>query len=156
MDARTILAVCIADEAGNQSHEGKVAIGHVVMNRTRLKYQSDGTVEGTVLHHMQFSGFWCDFVGGHYTVVAHTPADAAARADAKLKRYSASSVLWADCLLSADQAMGVKPFSGGPEFAKLTAQTVNYYAPNAVPTPPAWATPDKLVCVIGAHHFFHA
>jgi hypothetical protein len=156
IDARTLLAVCIADEAANQPHEGKVAVGRVVMNRTRLKYESDGTVEGTVLRHMQFSGFWCDFEDGRYAVVAHTPSEAMARARAKLARYSSAPKLWRDCLLAADQAMGAAPFAGGPEYAKITPLTVSYYAPSAVPIPPVWATPDKLDAVIAAHHFFHA
>ena len=157
MDDRTLLAVIIADEAGNQPHEGKVAVGKVIMNRTALHFMSDGTIPGTIYAHMQFSGLWCDFVDGHYTVVAHSLADAQARAAAKLVRYSDQSTLWADCLLAADQAMGAQPFTtGGPQFQKLTDRTVNYYAPGAVPTPPAWATPDKLDAVIFAHHFFHA
>jgi hypothetical protein len=155
MDDRTLLAVAIADEAGNQPHEGKVAVGKVIMNRTALKFRSDGTIPGTILAHMQFSGFWCDFVDGHYTVFAHSPADAMARATAKLVRYSDQPQLWADCLLAADQAMGhIVPPGAGPQFMKLTDKTVNYYAPDAC-SRPEWATPDNLDAVIFAHHFYH-
>ena len=157
MDDRTLLAVCIADEAGDQPHEGKVAVGRVVMNRTRLQFESDGTIAGAILHHMQFSGFWCDFVDGRYTVVAHTLADAQTRAEQKLARYSTAPKLWLDCLLAADQAMGVAPFAvGGPEYEKITGQTVLYFAPDAVETPPVWATQDKLDAVIFRHRFYHA
>ena len=35
---------CIAGEAGNQPHEGKVAVGIVILNRAGLPYASLGTV----------------------------------------------------------------------------------------------------------------
>jgi hypothetical protein len=155
MDDRTLLAVCIADEARNQPHEGMVAVGRVVMNRMHLRFFSDATMAGTVLHYMQFSGFWCDMVAGKYTTVAHSPADAEARAEAKLARYS-SEPGWEDVLLAADQARGVEVFSGGPEYQKINGNTVLYYNPAVVKAPPAWATPDKLDAVIYAHTFYHA
>lgn len=155
MDDRTLLAVCIADEAGNQPYEGKVAIGRVVLNRARLRFMSDGTIPGTILHPLQFSGFWFDFIDGHYTRVARTLADAATRAEVKRAHYSTQPV-WADCINAADASLHPVPGWGGPEYRKLTDRTVNYYAPSAVLTPPAWARPDLLDAVIYAHHFYHA
>lgn len=157
MDDRTIMAVCIADEAGNQPHEGKIAVGRVVRNRASLHFFSDGTIAGTILHYMQFSGFWCEFVNGEYEVVAHSPADAEARAQTKLTHYSAQPGLWTDCLLAADQAMGAQPFTtGGPQYQKLTDRTVLYYNPAVVKKPPAWVQPSLLDAIIFAHDFYHA
>lgn len=157
MDDRTLLAVCIADEAGNQPHEGKVAVGVVVMNRTRLRYESDGTISGTILRPNQFSGFYFAMMDGHYTRVASTVQQASQRADQKLATYSHSPGLWKDCLIAADQAMGVQIFdNGGPEFKKLTPDTVLYYNPAIVSHAPFWATPDKLVATIYDHTFYRA
>jgi hypothetical protein len=155
MDDRTLLAVAIEDEAGNQPHEGKVAVGRVIMNRLHAKFFSDGTMAGTVLHYIQFSGFWCDFVGGKYQVVAHTPADAMARAQDKLARYSAGPG-WTDALLAADQSRGVQAFAGGPQFQKLTDKTVLYLNPKVVHPLPAWASSANEDAVIFDHTFFHA
>jgi len=46
----TILA-----EAGNQPFEGMVAVGEVIRNRTRRRYNSDGTIMGTIMIPYQFS-----------------------------------------------------------------------------------------------------
>ena len=45
----------IFGEARGEPFEGQVAVANVIRNRTRLKYQSDGTIEGTVLHPLAFS-----------------------------------------------------------------------------------------------------
>lgn len=158
MDERTVMAVCIADEAANQSHAGRVAVGMVVRNRTRLKYSSDGSVLGTVLSPGQFSGFWFDMVAGKYTRVATTMDQALVRLADKYRRYSALRTLWADCLLAASEALGIA--SMPPETANavhgITPATVLYYNPRIVPKRPAWALADHVDAVVGDHTFFHA
>jgi cell wall hydrolase len=47
----------IDQEARGESFEGKLAVAEVIRNRTLRKYQSDGTVQGTVLKPYQFSGW---------------------------------------------------------------------------------------------------
>ena len=47
----------IWQEARSESMEGKIAVGHVIRNRMRRRYNSDGTVAGTVLRPYQFSGW---------------------------------------------------------------------------------------------------
>lgn len=49
----------IYGEAAGEPMEGKLAVAHVIRNRMRFKYQSDGTVVGTVLKPFQFS-MWSD------------------------------------------------------------------------------------------------
>lgn len=158
MDDRTLLAVCIADEAGREPHVGKVAVGRVVMNRVRLKFMSDGTIPGTVLRKDQFSGFYFEMGPQGYKRVASTVEQAQARAVEKLTRYKANAAVWADCLMAADQAMSGLVLSpkDAPQFPGFTERTVNYYNPKVVKTPPAWATPDRLDTVIFNHTFYHA
>ena len=44
-------------EARNQSYKGMVMVAEVILRRVRLKYMSDGTITGTILHPYQFSGW---------------------------------------------------------------------------------------------------
>lgn len=156
MDDRTLLAVCIADEAGLEPFVGKLAVGRVVLNRMRLKFQSDGTIPGTVLRKDQFSGFYFEMVGGKYTRVASTIEQAAARAADKLTRYKASAKIWADSLYAADLVLRDSIAKFWADYSGFTERTVNYYNPKVVKTPPAWATPDRLDTVIFNHTFYHA
>ena len=48
--------VCVFQEAEGEPIEGKVAVAEVILRRTQRKYMSDGTVAGTVLRRLQFSG----------------------------------------------------------------------------------------------------
>lgn len=153
-DARTIMAVCVADEAGNQHHDGRVAVARVILNRMRLKFQSDGTAIGTVLAKDQFSGFYFAMVGGKYTRVCSDRAGAELRAERKLAMYRANITLWTDCLRAVDEAMAMPTGAVGP--GGITDKTVNYYNPAIVPKPPAWATPAKQDAVIQDHTFYHA
>lgn len=150
-----LLAGLIANEAGGQPHEGKVAVARVVMNRGRLKFFSDGTIKGTITHNMQFSGLWCDWVPQHgYQRIIWTEAGAYARLAALIAHYKLQPGLWRDCVLAAQQGMGTEPFSGGPEYEKLSGDTVNYFNPKLAAPP--WGTPDKFVCAIFDHAFYRA
>jgi len=156
MDNETALAAVIADEASNQPHVGKVAVGRVIQNRTRLHFMSDGTIMGTILQPMQFSGLWCDFTNGHYGRVIFTHDAAAARLASKATNYAKSPGNWMDCLLAARQALGEASFvTNEPGYASLTDETVNYLNPKVVHPLPAWASADKLDAVIYDHSFYH-
>ncbi len=67
------LRPCVLQEAGNQVPDGMAAVARVMLNRTRRKYASDGTIAGTILGHDQFS--WIDFAmkGEVYRRVAASP-----------------------------------------------------------------------------------
>lgn len=52
MTAELLLALTLYFEAGNQSHEGKVAVAQVIMQRV---YDTKGTVESVVRKPKQFS-----------------------------------------------------------------------------------------------------
>ena len=47
----------IRQEADSEPYEGKVAVAEVIRNRAETYYFSDGTIEGTVLKPLQFSGW---------------------------------------------------------------------------------------------------
>lgn len=49
-----LAALTIYLEARGESFAGKMAVAAVIRNRMKLKYQSDGTVKGTVLKRKQF------------------------------------------------------------------------------------------------------
>jgi spore germination cell wall hydrolase CwlJ-like protein len=44
-------------EGRGETHVGKVAIAEVILNRTKAKYSSDGTIAGTCLRAFQFSSW---------------------------------------------------------------------------------------------------
>jgi spore germination cell wall hydrolase CwlJ-like protein len=47
----------IMQEAQGEPYSTKLAVAEVIIRRTKMKYNSDGTVAGTVLWPMQFSGW---------------------------------------------------------------------------------------------------
>jgi len=156
MDDLSLLALAVWDEARGESDDGKAAVARVILNRKRLRYSSDGTMVGTVLHKDQFSGFWFDMVDGHYTRVCHTLEEAEARAGTLLAEAIQSPV-WSDCrriagLVSADSYLAEDGYS------QMTDAVVLYLNP-AIINPahmPAWANAQNRVCTIGRHEFFHA
>lgn len=158
-DDDDLLTVCIADEAANQPYEGKVAVAIVIMNRIMNLYESDGTVQGTVLKRFQFSGFWFAMEAGKYTEIEFDQAGAMAEAQKLFAEFS-DQPIWPDCERALTDAHAWNneqslSFTPGPAFAKLTRQTVLYYNPR-ICAAPAWATPDKLDAVIFQHSFYHA
>lgn len=147
-----LLALCVFEEARGEIDDGKAAVARVILNRTRRKYQSDGSIEGTILHPAAFSWTEFDMVGGKYVKVASTPEEQHARVLACYAQ-ALKSPSWLPCEHIAERVL-----SGAydtPNYRLLTDDTVLYYAPAACRTP-AWADADKLVAVIGRMWFFRA
>jgi hypothetical protein len=158
MDDAALAATCIADEASNQPYEGKVAVGIVILNRMVHRYESDGTVPGTVLKRFQFSGFWFAMEAGHYKQVEFDAAGAAAQADRLHAEFNRQPI-WADCQRAWIDAQhwhqgASLSFHPGPAFAGLTHDTLMYYNPR-VCAAPAWARPELQDAVIFQHTFYH-
>lgn len=148
MTDQELLALCIFSEAAGETLEGKQAVAHVILNRMRTHYQSDGTVLGTVLHPSAFSGFWYAFGAGGYTRVAHTLDEAQARAALMLASAEHTAV-WPLCVMVATQALdGDLPAEPDLEHAVLYV--------NPAISKPIWAEPDKLLCTVGHHQFYAA
>ena len=148
----TLLALCVWTEARGEPDDGKAAVARVVLNRGALHYSSDGTVAGTVLHRDQFSAFWFKMIGGKYLRVANDDEEARDRADELLAQARGDSA-WPQCLVVSGAVLLGK-YTGGADYQRLTSDTVLYYNPDVVTTPPAWADPHKYVCAIGAHAFY--
>jgi spore germination cell wall hydrolase CwlJ-like protein len=153
-----LLATCVADEAAGEIYAGKFAVARVVLNRMALKYESDGTVAGTVEKKFQFSGFWFSMIDGHYTEVEFDQAGAQAKAQELFEQFSPTAI-WADCQRAVRDAQAFMQslpltFIPGPATMKLTPNTVLYLNP-AICARPAWADPKKLDTIIGHHEFYH-
>lgn len=115
-------------EARGETHDGRVAVAEVIRNRTARKYDSDGTVPGTVLHPVQFS-CW-NTHDPNRIAAAHLDAD-----DAMLQDCIAA---WHEALAGSDLARGA----------------VLYYNPAAVVETPGWVAQSTEVARIGRHVFF--
>lgn len=114
-------------EARGEAHFGKVAVAEVIRNRMKGKYQSDGSVPGTVLRPLQFS-CW-------------NSLDANRLAAAMI---SDTDLNVGDCILAWKES----------EHSDLTRGAVLYYNPAVVSHPPVWAIDANRTAVVGAHHFY--
>lgn len=157
LTAAELATTCIADEAAGQPYEGKVAVGCVILDRQALRYASDGTPEGTILHKWAFSGFWAQMDHGAYTQTAFDLAGAEAEA-ARLYAEFSRQAIWADCARAWLDALAWEAgrplsFAPGPAFGRLTRKTVLYFNPR-ICAAPAWATPANFVARIFQHDFY--
>jgi len=152
IDDPVLLALCGFQEANLEPDDGLAAVVRVVLNRMRLKYQSDGTVRGAVYWPDAFSWTQWAMAGGHYVKVAHDAAQVAARSAALLDGAQAHPAAWtrASRIAAAVQAGEYR----GPDYDRLGDAAVLYLNPAL--SRAAWATPDKRICAIGHHEFFHA
>jgi spore germination cell wall hydrolase CwlJ-like protein len=115
-------------EAEGESVDGKTAVAEVILRRTRLKFQSDGTVAGTCLHPYAFSAWNTKSVN---------------RTRGAL--LDAESMMGTECLLAWERAVAG---------SNLSHDAVFYWNPVGQVVTPAWATPSHKVAQIGKHHFY--
>ena len=152
IDDPTLLALCGFQEANLEPDDGLAGVVRVVLNRARLKYQSDGTVHGAVYWPDAFSWTQWEMDDGRYVKVAHTGAQVVARSAALLAAAQGWHAAWARAgrIAAAVRAGTYR----GPDYDRLGDAAVLYLNPAL--SRAAWATPDKRVCAIGRHEFFHA
>jgi len=150
-----LYALCIWTEARGEMYEGKVAVARVIANRMAQRYESDGTIAGTVLAPNQFSDFYFTMVNGHYTRVAHTVADAAARAE-KLLTQALCDDTWPQCQQAVQDGAIGSDFAWGPQGRKLNAEPRALLYDNMAISHPYWASPETEICTIEHHTFFRA
>jgi len=148
MDDTTLLALCIWSEAASESVAGKRAVAQVVLNRMHARYESDGTVAGTVLAPNQFSGFWFSMIEGAYKRVCWTRADAEQHAAGMLLRAQHQAI-WDICADVAADALDGK-LGADPALS----QALLYLNPTILPRLPAWADPANRVAAVGQHVFY--
>lgn len=132
LSEQALAVVTIYQEAQGESYAGKLAVAEVIRNRMAKKYASDGTVAGTVLRPLQFSG-WNAKDPGRVRAAQIDDTDAIVQ----------------ECVKAWDHAlMGSNTVNGA----------VLYYNPDPklVPVTPDWAMPDSAreVAHIGHHVFF--
>ena len=121
------LAINIFFEARGENMAGKVAVGHVTINRTRKRKMS---VKEVVLQHAQFS--WT-LDSDPQVKAIHVLDDAEAFEEClKAARRVAEDIANGYTLDGAD----------------------HYYNPKGVKRKPHWATVYKKVGIIGKHHFY--
>lgn len=118
--------LCIYAEARGEPHEGQVAVGSVIRNRTERKLFSTGTVASTVLFPWQFS--WANTSDGQRTRVFSAKWDDAG--------WLAASKAWFESALS-------RPVGDA-----------THYHSDAVA--PAWSRSPRMSFVrqIGHHRFY--
>ena len=121
----------IWQEAAGEPYEGKLAVASVIRNRMKRKYQSDGTVEGTVLADYQFSGWNTD------------PKDSLRE---RSMRLDDDDKVVKECVAAWKESELVDPTNGA----------VLYFAPKGVRKVPYWASAEgvKLAKVIKNHQFY--
>ncbi len=120
----TLAALTVYLEARGESFAGKLAVAAVIRNRMKLRYQSDGTIKGTVLKPSQFQPW--NFKRPHQV-----------RFDLRNKEMRDSLLAWR---LVQDGR-------------KIVDGAVLFYNPNLARTP-YWAKVSQKVATIGAHEFY--
>jgi len=120
----TLAALTVYLEARGESFAGKLAVAAVIRNRMKLRYQSDGTIKGTVLKPRQFQPW--NFKSPHQV-----------RFDLRNKEMRDSLLAWR---LVQDGR-------------KIVDGAVLFYNPNLVRTP-YWAKVSQKVATIGGHEFY--
>ncbi len=119
-----LAALTIYLEARGESFAGKLAVAAVIRNRIKAKYQSDGTVKGTVLKRLQFQPW------NH-----RTPEDV---------RHTISESRMRDSILAWRMVQDGRNVVDG---------ALLFYNPRLVNTP-RWARVSQKVASIGGHDFF--
>ena len=150
MNDLTLLALNGFQEANLEPDDGLAAVCQVVLNRAKLKYQSDGTIQGTIEWPNAFSWTEWAMVNGHYTKVAFTPEEVQARITDLLARAQMYAAAWARALQIAGEVQGGSYST--PAFDKITPDTVLYV--NLAISHPDWALPQNEVVQIGHHTFY--
>lgn len=147
-----LMALCIYLEAGREPDDGKAAVARVIYNRIKKKYESDGTVQGTVLKYDQFSWAWFAYVNGKYTRISNNVQQAYSVAEFKLKHAPAFALSRCAQIVVAVKNGEYK----GDLYDKLTDEAVLYLNPHIIEHLPSWASPAEWICTIGNQEFYKA
>ena len=147
-----LIGLTVWGEARGEPDDGRAAVARVILNREAAHFQSDGSLTGTIFHPEAFSEYWYTFAANKYRRVAWTLPEAQALAN-KLYVQAAPTTSFRQCM-EISASVVARTYGGGPEYQKLGTRAVQY--DNLSVSKPSWATPDKLLAVIGQHSFFHA
>ena len=120
-----IVARTLDGEAGNQGYTGMQAVGCVIQNRVKLKWQGETTARGVCLHKFQFD---CWLPGKDFERIT-----------------SPNYAPLADSVVIANQVLkgNLPDITGG----------ATHYFDNSIP-PPSWAKAENFTGDIGKLHFY--
>jgi len=125
LDLAALGPITVLQEAEGEPYSGKVAVSEVIHRRMVMKYRSDGTVEGTVLRPLQFSGW-----------------NATASNRLRTIRADDQDLIVRDCMKAWDEGAT----------SSLVPAALFYYSTD-IPAP-AWAAEMDFVNQIGKHRFY--
>jgi len=150
MTDQDLKILCAFQEANLETDDGVAAIAWVINTRTRLRYNSNGTVQDTILRHEQFSWAENAMVDGRYKSVAFGLQQELARAQKLLLEDEAAAARWARCarIVAAVDAGTYR----GPLYDQLTPSTV-LYANLSICTP-SWLPQARRKVQIDHQTFF--
>ena len=118
----------LLQEASGEPMAGKVAVAEEILNRTKQRFFSHGTVASTVLWPWQYSG-WNTKDPNRLRTAVLDDADPEVRS----------------CIEAWTRAR-----TGPPSLPGVT----HHYNPTIVPTPPDWVHEMTLLAEIGHHRFY--
>ncbi len=124
--------ITLMQEAQGEPFSTKLAVAEVILRRTRMKYMSDGTVAGTVLWPMQFSG---------WNAIDSTPKY---RERVECAKIDDSDPVVQECIRAWKEA------EAG---SNTTKGAYLYYNPAIVKPAPAWAAKCIETAVIDSHRY---
>lgn len=122
--------ITVWHEAQSEPYLGKVAVAEVILRRTKRRYMSDGTVAGTCLWPVQFSGW-----NAHDGTPKYRERIEGAKIDTDDHTVQ-------DCIRAWNEAKAG---------SNLAPECVHYFNPR-ICTPP-WSLGAKVVANIGNHRF---
>lgn len=145
-----LLTLCVLQEAGGECLDGQAAVARVVLNRARLRFGCDGTIQGAILAHAQFSWTEYAYAEGAYRRVARDAAQQLARVTRLMAQAKADAVRWRAVAAVVDEVLAGR--FGSALYDRLTPRTVLY--DNLEISRPTWLASSRLVVKIGRHSFF--
>ena len=151
-----LMVLCGYKEALGEIDDGIAAVYEVIRHRMALKFESDGTVSGTVLRHAQFSWVEYDMVHGVYTRVAATPDAVQGRVHTLLSAASRDTKSWDRCEFILTRVLA-STYAGSAQYRAVRDQAAVLYANLAdLDHHPVWAMPDKFITKVQHHSFYRA
>lgn len=149
-----LMILCGYQEALSESDDGLAAVFEVIKRRMADRFQSDGTVAGTVLRHAQFS--WVEFamVHGHYTQVAVTPDAIQGRVHTLLAGASHDAAGWSRCAHIYEMVSQAR-YPGSAQYRAARDGHAVLYANLAIlDHHPEWATPARFITKVDHQSFY--
>jgi spore germination cell wall hydrolase CwlJ-like protein len=120
--------VTVYGEAEGEPYKDKVMVAEVILNRTRSKYSSDGTVTGTCLRALQFS---CHNANSPNRI--------------RMWQITDDNESVKDCLRAWDEAIAGSDLAHG---------ALLYFRPLPAQKTPEWVDSSEMVAK-GTHHLFY-